>query len=226
MKNLSVHPSHQMSESLELCILLTMSGGFMDAYSYLCRGHVFANAQTGNILLLGVYLSQGDFAKALQYLFPILSFGVGIACSDVNRHFLQRRCSYLHWRQFTVLFEALIFLGVSFLPQSHNLAANALVSLACGAQVESFRKIHGCGAATTMCIGNLRTATQSLCDYFFTGDRKALQRSLLFYSIILCFMIGAIIGSIAIGCLAEKGILISCGLMMGAFLLMFVDRQI
>ncbi len=225
MKLSSLHPSHQMSESLELCILLTMSGGFMDAYSYLCRGHVFANAQTGNILLLGVYLSQGDLVKALQYLFPILSFGIGIACSDINRHFLQQR-SLLHWRQFTVLFEALLFLVVSFLPQSCNLPANCLVSLACGAQVESFRKIHGCGAATTMCIGNFRTATQSLCDYLFTRNKQALQRSFLFYGIILCFMLGAIIGSIAIAHLAERAILISCGLMIAAFLLMFVDRQV
>lgn len=34
----------------------------MDAYSYLYRGEVFANAQTGNILLLSVCLSQGRWA--------------------------------------------------------------------------------------------------------------------------------------------------------------------
>ena len=54
--------SKQISESLPIMILLTLSGGFMDAYSYLCRGEVFANAQTGNILLFGVVngaLEQG-----------------------------------------------------------------------------------------------------------------------------------------------------------------------
>ena len=49
----------QMSESMRLGILLAISGGFMDAYSYMMRDHVFANAQTGNILLFGVYLSEG-----------------------------------------------------------------------------------------------------------------------------------------------------------------------
>ncbi|MFR1872716.1 MAG: YoaK family protein, partial [Coprococcus sp.] len=43
--------SRQMSESIRLGIILALSGGFMDAYSYMCRGKVFANAQTGNILL-------------------------------------------------------------------------------------------------------------------------------------------------------------------------------
>ena len=38
--------SKQMSETIELGIVLALSGGFMDAYSYMCRDHVFANAQT------------------------------------------------------------------------------------------------------------------------------------------------------------------------------------
>ena len=36
-----------MSESLLIGALLAVSGGLMDAYSYLFRGQVFANAQTG-----------------------------------------------------------------------------------------------------------------------------------------------------------------------------------
>ena len=40
--------------SMVLVYILAMSGGFMDAYSYMCRGEVFANAQTGNILLMAV----------------------------------------------------------------------------------------------------------------------------------------------------------------------------
>ena len=43
----------QISESLALGIFLTLAGGFQDAYSYNVRDHVFANAQTGNIVLLG-----------------------------------------------------------------------------------------------------------------------------------------------------------------------------
>lgn len=36
----------QMSESMPLAIFLTLAGGLQDAYSYNCRGKVFANAQT------------------------------------------------------------------------------------------------------------------------------------------------------------------------------------
>ena len=47
----------QISESIELGIILALAGGFMDVYSYIGRDHVFANAQTGNILLVGVSIS-------------------------------------------------------------------------------------------------------------------------------------------------------------------------
>ena len=74
--------SKQISESLPIMILLTLSGGFMDAYSYLCRGEVFANAQTGNILLFGVNLSMGHWSKALQYVRNVYTAGTEFACKQ------------------------------------------------------------------------------------------------------------------------------------------------
>ena len=42
----------QMSESILTAAFLSISGGLQDAYTYLFRGKVFANAQTGNNDLL------------------------------------------------------------------------------------------------------------------------------------------------------------------------------
>ena len=83
--------SKQISESLPIMILLTLSGGFMDAYSYLCRGEVFANAQTGNILLFGVNLSMGNWSKALQYVCPVLAFAIGIAAAEFVRRKFKKK---------------------------------------------------------------------------------------------------------------------------------------
>lgn len=55
----------QMSESMALAVFLTLAGGFQDAYSYNCRGKVFANAQTGNLVLLGQNLAMGNWPAAL-----------------------------------------------------------------------------------------------------------------------------------------------------------------
>lgn len=155
----------QTSESIELGILLALSGGFMDAYSYLARGQVFANAQTGNMLLFGVNLARGQFQHALHYLCPVLAFGLGIFLAEFV-HF--QKIQKVHWRQVTLLIEIIILFGVGYISFEQNLLANSLTSFACGLQVQAFRKIHGKGYATTMCIGNLRTGTHEMCNYLCT----------------------------------------------------------
>lgn len=105
----------QMSESMRLGMLLVMSGGFMDAYSYIQRDQVFANAQTGNMLLFGVNLSEGDVNTALRYLFPVLAFAAGIALAELIH---VRTSELLHWRQSAVLTEAVILILVAFIPLS------------------------------------------------------------------------------------------------------------
>ena len=50
----------QMSETILIGSLLALAGGFLDAYTYICRGGVFANAQTGNIVLFSMHLCQMD----------------------------------------------------------------------------------------------------------------------------------------------------------------------
>lgn len=215
----------QMSESIELGVVLAMSGGFMDAYSYVCRGGVFANAQTGNILLFGVHLSEGDWGMALRYFLPIISFAIGIALAEIFRILFKEK-NTLHWRQFSVFVEALILFGVCFFPQRYNLIANSLISFACGIQVESFRKILGNNAATTMCIGNLRSATQNMVSYFETKKILFLKKSLLYFGIITSFGMGAIIGNFFVKMFQEKSICM-CTLFLGiALVMMFVDREL
>ena len=47
-------PAH---ETFRVAAVLALVGGFLDIYTYLLRGGVFANAQTGNIVLLAANLS-------------------------------------------------------------------------------------------------------------------------------------------------------------------------
>ncbi|MFR3032100.1 MAG: YoaK family protein [Blautia sp.] len=148
--------SWQKSESMEMGILLALTGGVLDAYTYLCRGGVFANAQTGNIVLLGMYLAQGQYSRALKYLIPIAAFAVGIIIAElIKSRFKSRGNSAFHWRQIVILVEIFLLVAVAFLPQSMNTLANVMVSFVCSLQVQTFRKIHRIACATTMCTGNL-----------------------------------------------------------------------
>lgn len=196
----------------------------MDAYSYLGRDHVFANAQTGNLLLLGIRLSMGDFMLALRYLFPVVAFAFGIAAAEIMR---ERFCNakHVHWRQAVLMTEAVAFLIVAFIPQSMNPLANSLISFACGAQVETFRKMNGSGVATTMCIGNLRMAVQSICNYKFTKNKKEMENGFLYFGIVGIFVIGAVIGNFFVRIWSEKAIIISAIFVLAGFVLMFIHKE-
>ena len=87
----------QPSETLPVGLLLALAGGLLDGYSYLNRGQVFATAETGNIVLMGINLAQGQLDQALHYLLPILAFALGVLAAEL----LRRRfgdSTRLHWR--------------------------------------------------------------------------------------------------------------------------------
>ena len=148
----------QMSEAVSTGIFLTLSGGFQDAYTYYCRGNVFANAQTGNIVLMGSHLAAREWNLAVRYLAPVLAFACGVYMAEHVKR-LHRQDRRFHWRQLIVAIEIILLFVVGFLPQDMNMAANIIVSFVCALQVNAFRKIKGSPYATTMCIGNLRSGT-------------------------------------------------------------------
>ena len=155
-----------MSETFPIGILLTIVGGYFDAYTYIARGGVFANAQTGNIVLFGIRLAEGQFDKALSYFIPILAFVLGIFTAELI-HKTETKTP-LHWRQIIIALEILTVIVTAFLPASseglysYNMAANVIISYVCSLQVQTFRKIHGITCATTMCTGNLRSGSDQI----------------------------------------------------------------
>ena len=202
-----------MSEAMSTGIFLTLSGGFQDAYTYYTRGKVFANAQTGNIILLGHNAMNGDFTDAFRYLVPVLAFAGGIYISEVIRG-IYREYGKLHWRQIVVVLEILLLFVVGFLPQSMNMAANILVSFVCAMQVEAFRKM------------NLRSATEMLYRYRHTKEKGCLEKCLRYYGVILVFGIGAALGSFMTSLFEERTIWISCGFLFVCFCIMFIKEDI
>ena len=212
-----------MSETFRLGAVLALAGGFLDAYTYLVRGKVFANAETGNMVLLGVNLLNGQWEKALGYVAPILAFAIGVVVAEAIKKRVQERS--LHWRQISLLAEMVILLVVCFLPQSMNNAANVAVASGCAVQVESFRKVHGNAFATTMCTGNLRSGTERLWQFLQSGKRESLTQAGRYYGIIFFFIVGAALGSFTSGILAERAVFVPCLLLFAAFLMMFWNDE-
>lgn len=213
----------QMSESFLIAGILSISGGLQDAYTYMYRGKVFANAQTGNIVLLAQNLVDRNWSVALRYFSPLLFFALGVAAAECI-HMRYQKAQRIHWRQLVLAIEILLLFAVGFFPNEMDLLANAMVSFACAMQVQAFRKVNGYAFASTMCIGNLRSGTAALSVYFRERKSKQLEQAMYYFGIIFMFALGAGIGgnlSIRYG---TRIIWVSCGFLMISFLLMFVEK--
>lgn len=218
----------QMSESMRLGALLAVAGGFFDAYTYLCRGGVFANAQTGNIVLLGLELAEREWLRALAYLAPILAFALGVVVAEVVKRRGKARQAGgagMHWRQVIVLAEIVLLAVAAFLPQRMDMAVNILISFVCAMQVEAFRKVRGSAFATTMCTGNLRSGTEQLVIWRQTGDANAARKARHYYCIVLFFILGAALGAVCTDTLGERALLITCVPLLAVFGMMFIREE-
>lgn len=221
MKNLR---KVQMSDSMTLAVLLTLAGGLQDAYSYNCRGHVFANAQTGNVVLLGQNLAMGEWGSAVHYLMPLLAFIGGVYVAE-RIHYCCKQFQRLHWRQIVLLTELLFLVVVGLMPERWDMFANMFLSFSCAMQVNAFRKFRGMPSATTMCIGNMRSATELLCRYHITGNAKERQASIYYYTIIGIFALGAAVGAVLCRLMGRYTIWVAAGLMTVGFLMMFIKKE-
>ena len=212
----------QTSETFRLSAILAISGGFQDAYTYNVRDEVFSNAQTGNVVLMSQNFMSGEWIRGLHYLFPIIAFALGVFVAER----IQKRLKYvkkIHWRQIIVLMELAILFVVGLIPDSYNMAATMLVSFACSMQVQTFRKVNG--YASTMCIGNLRSGTESLSIYMREKKPEILKKALHYYGIILVFAIGAGLGGIMSLHIGIKAIWGSSLLLTVVFLMMFEEKM-
>ena len=213
----------QMSEAFITSVFLALSGGFQDAYTYFTRDGVFANAQTGNVVLMSTNFMTGKWEEGLKYLFPILAFALGVLVADL----IQKKFKYfkkIHWRQGILLFEIIILFAVGFMPKSMDTVAAVIVSFSCAMQVQTFRKVRGYSYASTMCIGNLRSGTAALSGFIHERKPEQLRQAMYYFGVIFFFAVGAGLGGNLSLSFGTHIIWVSCGLLLVSFLMMFKEK--
>lgn len=217
----------QMSESFRLGVLLAITGGFLDAYSYVARGKVFATAETGNMVLMGLNIAQGNWQKVPHYLIPIVCYALGVlAAEQIKGRYKNNTDINMHWRQIVVLAEILVVAIAAFIPQGElDIIANSSIAFVCSMQVESFRKVNGNAYATTMCTGNLRSGMEHIHKMLFQNNRASRKAALEYFGIIASFIFGAMVGVWTSDRWQGRAALVCCGFLVAVFAIMFVREE-
>lgn len=207
------------SDAYLLGLILALVGGFLDAYTYI-EGHVFANAQTGNIILMAINLADANYSRSLHYLIPILSFMAGVVVSEMIR--LKCQYSSIHWRQIIIALEilTLLFVTTHLIPLS-NLLITSSISFVSSMQISSFKHIGGNALSTVTCTNNLRTATEHMFRSKI-GKEDKMKYSIQYYGIILFFIFGAIISYYLTRLYNELSLIFPVIILSVVFLIMFI----
>lgn len=183
-------------EWLEIGICLSVVGGFLDSYTFISRGGVFANAQTGNLVLMCLKLAGGEGVASLRYLIPIFFFMVGVLLTEHLKRIKRRGEDHFFGQCFVISAEVAALTVVGFLnEQVPDMLVNAMVSLVAAMQFNSFRKMEGLPFATAFCTGNLRSTTELIYAGFSRKDKKAFLNAFYYFLVILFFCGGVFAGA-------------------------------
>ncbi|NDK88295.1 DUF1275 domain-containing protein [Gordonia desulfuricans] len=187
----------ETSATLRFALLLTCASGFLDSYTFLVRGGVFANAQTGNVIFFGIDLAGRQWHQALGHLWPIIAFVVGVVSAvHIKAGRLDR---ILHYPiRVTVALFAVILCAVGFVPTSapHWIATIPIAFLA-AMQIELFRSIGDLNYVSVATTGNLMRLVEA--GYATLADRDSVSRYAfrVYLGVVGIFAAGAVIGAFA-----------------------------
>ncbi|AKB35644.1 hypothetical protein MSSAC_1054 [Methanosarcina siciliae C2J] len=213
------------SESVKLGILLAIVGGFLDTYTFIGRGGVFANAQTGNVVLVGIEAAAGEWEQAMFHAVPILAFIVGVVVAEMIKKPSIRLFIPDAERAVLILEIAVLFV-IGFIPYtSPDIIVTVAVSFVSSVQISSFRKLVGSPYSTTMITGNLRSATQEAYIAFTKRDWKSALRAVRYSIIIAAFLAGAISGGVLTSLIGTKAVWVAVIILIGSVILFSIDER-
>ncbi len=176
--------------------LLMMSSGLLGAFTYAIRGGVFCNAQTGNMVLFGMSLGNGDWKEAAYLLIPITAYGLGAVVSEILPISV-KKAGLIRWDTLLIGFEILVTLLLGLVPESAPYQISQVaINFICSMQYNTFRQAEGVPMATTFCTNHVRQIGIHLVKWIRKNDKAYLSRCLNHARMLLMFVIGATLGMI------------------------------
>lgn len=152
----------------EPILLLTCASGCLDALSYVGLGKVFVANMTGNTVLFGLAIAQGDQLTILRSLTALLAFALGAASSAflVERNYERPRGAWTPQVILALAIEAclLLIFALVWLLAKHGPQVDLVIyllivisALAVGQQSAVVTSLGVPGVSTTYITGTITT---------------------------------------------------------------------
>lgn len=145
-----------------MLLLLSLAAASLDAISYLGLGRVFTAMMTGNTVLLGLALAQGEVFAALRSILALIGFAIGVFVGAI---IVERESEPAEWPTAVtaaLAFETMILIifaaSFTLFGNTHQGIVYLLIILsafAMGVQSAAVRRLGVPGIATTYITGTL-----------------------------------------------------------------------
>jgi uncharacterized membrane protein YoaK (UPF0700 family) len=201
-----------------------MVGGILDAYTFVGRGGVFANAQTGNIVLMAIEASRENWRQVLVNFAPILAFILGVIVVET----IKRNSPFFipDWSRAILMLEAIVLFVIGFTPSTiPNEIVTVTISFVSSIQISSFRKLVDSAYSTTMSTGNLRTALEAAYIAVMEKNTTAAIRAIRYITILISFFIGGLIGALLTLDIGVKAIWSAVFILICSLILFNIDEH-
>lgn len=174
-----------------IAILLAITSGGIDAYTFIEQGGVFAGLQTGNSILFGISLANHDFDQSLKYIFSIIFFALGIVIIKV----MQRKLDSINTRKVIIMFyEIVVIMLVGLLVKdTSSVLIVGLLSLVSAAQLQEFKLLKGNPFNPLMMTGNISKIANNAYLALVDHDKKAKSLLIDTIMVITSFILGTFI---------------------------------
>jgi uncharacterized membrane protein YoaK (UPF0700 family) len=212
-------------ERLPEGMLLAGVGGFLDAFTFVGYKGVFANAQTGNIVLLGVDATSGNWRDALLHVPPIITFLLGVALAYALAQPRVRRVVRRPTR-WVMIAEILVLIVVAAVPGRAPLGVvPGAISFVSAAQVSTFRSLNGVKYTSTISTGNLRDLTANFVKWRGSHDDRARHQAAVLACIIVAFAIGATAGGLCTRVAHQRAAWLPAAVLVGVLVTLVLETR-
>jgi uncharacterized membrane protein YoaK (UPF0700 family) len=216
----------ERTRTLWFALLLTLTNGFMDGYTYYVRGGVFANVQTGNVILFAIDISERKLAAAMAHVWPILAFMVGIGVAAYIKSGRVERI-VPHPLRWAMAVQVIVLGVIGFVPVTvaHSYVTVPIAFLA-AVQMGLFRNIRDLAYLPVATTGNLMRFMESGYDGLVERSAASRRACGIYGTVILAFVGGALIGAFASRAWGAHAIWLAAGILAVTLVLFIVDERV
>ena len=178
--------------SKRLALFLTFCAGYVDAYTFIERGNTLVAGQTGNVVFLSVGLVQQNVADVEEKVLTLLSFMLGVFLLTIYKEKLK----IVKKPILSLVPLGLLSLIIGFVPLTvDNHFIVPPLAFCMGLVTTAFGEVSGIAYNNAFMTGNIKRTMLAFGDYIRTKHTPFLREGIIFVTLLVSFVLGAVVSA-------------------------------